>query len=155
MIDLPSASAIVVAVSVVVGLLFTVMELRHMAQTRRTDVIMRIYERFGTKEMVEAMNKVGRLRFEKMETVPQELLTAFAEVAVVFEGLGVLLEQNLIDVKLVDSLFGPTLDTLWEPMKPLIDGMRASLQQPYFFSHFESLHERLSKYREVSGKRVV
>lgn len=155
MIDLPSASAIVVAVSVVLGLLFTVMELRHMAQTRRTDVIMRIYERFGTKEMVEAMNRVGRLRFEKVETVPQELLTAFAEVAVVFEGLGVLLEQNLIDVKLVDSLFGPTLDTLWEPMKPLIDGMRASLQQPYFFSHFESLHERLAKYRGVSGKRVV
>ena len=147
MIDLPSASAIVVAVSVVVGLIFTLMELRHMARTRRTEVIMRIYERFGSKEMIEALNKVGRLRLETQRPPTPEVLTAFAEVAVIFEGLGVLLDENLIDIKLVDSLFGPTLDTLWEPMNPMIRGMRESLKQPFFFSHFESLHGKLAEFR--------
>jgi hypothetical protein len=147
LIDLPSASAIIVAVSVVVGLVFTLMELRHMARTRRTEVIMRVYERFGSREMVESMNTVGRLRLEKQEPPPPAVLTAFAEVAVIFEGLGVLLDEDLIDIKLVDSLFGPTLDTLWEPMNPLIRGMRESLKQPFFFSNFESLHDRLAAYR--------
>jgi hypothetical protein len=147
LIDLPSLSAIIVAGSVVVGLIFTMMELRHMARTRRTEVIMRVYERFGNREMIEAMNTVGRLRTKKEESLSPELLTSFAEVAVIFEGLGVLLDEDLIDIKLMDSLFGPTLDTLWEPMSPMIRGMRESLNQPFFFSHFESLHERLTEYR--------
>jgi hypothetical protein len=148
MIDLPSISAIVVAVSVVVGLLFTMMELRHMAQTRRTEIILHVYERFGSKEMVEAMNSVGRLRLEKSEAIlPREQLTKVMQVAVALEGLGVLLDQKLIDIGLLDSLFGPTLDTLWEPLKPLVYGMRSQLKQPYFFSHFEMLHGRLEEQR--------
>lgn len=62
MIDIPTASAIVVAVGVVLGPGFTMLELRHLTRTRRTDVIMRIYDRFGSKEMVEAINSVGQLR---------------------------------------------------------------------------------------------
>jgi hypothetical protein len=154
LIDISTVSALVVAFSVVVGLVFTLMELRHLARTRRTEVIMRIYERFGTKEMVEAMNSVGRLRLEKFEDWSKGGLTGFTQIAVIFEGLGVLLEEDLIDIKLVDSLFGPTLDTLWEPMRPLIYGMRESIKQPFFFSHFETLHDRLEEYRKEHPSRI-
>jgi hypothetical protein len=147
LVDVPTITAIIVAISVVVGLVFTLMELRHLARTRRTDVIMRIYDRFGSKEMVEAMNSVGRLRSMKAEFPPQAELTGVTQIAIVFEGLGVLLEQNLIDIKLVDSLFGPTLVSLWDPIHPVINGMRESLKEPFFFSHFEYLHDRLNEYR--------
>ena len=147
MIDVPTASAIVVAVSVILGLGFTMLELRHLTQTRRTDVIMRIYDRFGSKEMVEAINSVGQLRSQSPELPPKTALTGVTQVAVIFEGLGVLLEQNLIDIKLVDSLFGPTLVSLWEPIQPVIQGMRKSLKEPSFFSHFEYLYNRLTEYR--------
>lgn len=78
-------------------------------------------------------------------------MTGVIQIAIVFEGLGVLLEQDLIDVKLVDNLFGSTLDALWEPIRPLILGMRESLKQPYFFSHFEYLHNRLNDYRKANA----
>jgi hypothetical protein len=152
LIDIATVSAIVVAVSVVVGLVFTLMELRHLARTRRTDVIMRIYDRFGSKEIVEAMNSVGRLRSTKPEFPPQGGLTGATQIAIIFEGLGVLLEQNLIDIELVDSLFGPTLVSLWDPIHPVIVGMRESLKQPFFFSHFEALHDRLEEYRKDHSK---
>ena len=147
MIDIPTISAIVVAASVVLGLGFTMLELRHLAQTRRTDVIMRIYDRFGSKEMVEAMNSVGQLRSQTPEFPPTGGLTGVTQVAVIFEGLGVLLEQNLIDIKLVNSLFGSSLVSLWEPIQPMIQGMRKALNEPFFFSHFEYLYNRLSAYR--------
>jgi len=142
----------VVAVSVVLGLFFTLMELRHLARTRRTDVIMRIYDRFGSKEMVEAMNSVGRLRSMKPGFPPQDALTGVTQIAIIFEGLGVLLEQNLIDIELVDSLFGPTLVSLWDPIRPVIIGMRESLKEPFFFSHFEYLYNRLNEYRKKHPK---
>jgi hypothetical protein len=149
MLDLSTIATVVAAVSVVVGVVFTILELRHMSRTRQTDIIMRIYDRFGSKEMVEAMYNVGQLRSETSATSPPKGgLTGVTQIAIVFEGLGVLLEQDLIDIKLVDSLFGPTLDALWEPIRPLINWMRESLKQPTFFSHFEYLYNRLKDYRK-------
>jgi hypothetical protein len=153
MFDISTVSTIIVTVSVVAGVVFTMMELRHLTRTRRTDVIMRIYDRFGSKEMVEAIYSVGQLRSETSTSFPPKGgLTGAVQIAIVFEGLGVLLEQDLIDIKLVDSLFGPTLDALWEPIRPLIRGMRESLKQPFFFSHFEYLHNRLNDYRKENVK---
>jgi len=36
---------------------------------------------------------------------------------------------------------------LWEPIQPVIQGMRKSLKEPSFFSHFEYLYNRLTEYR--------
>jgi hypothetical protein len=150
MIDIPTISAIVVAAGVLIGLFFTLLELRHLARTRKTDVIMRIYDRFSSKEMVEAISSVGQLRFKPMEPMPSEKLTGVVQVSTLFEGLGVLLEKGLIDVELVDSLFGPSLDTLWEPIRPFIYSTREALKQPFMFSHFEYLHNRLNDFRKRS-----
>ena len=149
MIDIATVSTIVVTASVVIGVVFTLLELRHLAKTRRTDVIMRVYDRFASKEMVEAIYVVGGLKPEALFTFPQRNdLTAIMQIAVLFEGLGVLLDENLIDIKLVDSLFGPSLDSLWGPIYPVIKNMRESLKQPFFFSHFEYLYNRLQAYRK-------
>ena len=153
MIDVSTVSTIVVTVSVVAGVVFTVLEIRHLARTRRTDVIMKIYERFSSREMVEAIYSVGRLRSGKFgDSAKGNLLVEITQLAVLFEGVGVLLEQKLIDIKLVDSFFGPSLDSLWEPMHPMIVGMRESLKQPFMFSHFEDLYNRLSSYRKENVK---
>ena len=108
---------------------------------------MRIYDRFGSKEMVEAIYSVGLLRSQDLEFPPTGGYTGVTQVAIIFEGLGVLLEQNLIDIKLVNSLFGPTLVSLWEPIQPVIQKMRKALNEPFFFSHFEYLYKRLTEYR--------
>lgn len=152
MLDIPTVSAIVVASGVLVGLFFTLLELRHLARTRKTDVIMRIYDRFSSKEMVEAISSIGQLKLRPSESLPYDGMTGVVQVSTLFEGLGVLLEKGLIDVELVDSLFGPSLDTLWDPIRPFIYGTRKSLNQPFMFSHFEYLHNRLNQYRKERGK---
>ena len=114
MIDLSAVSSIVATASIIVGVVFTILELRHLARVRRTDIIMKIYERFGTKEMVEAINRVGMAEFENLKDYREKHgFTDVSQVAILFDGLGVLLEQGLIDVKMADRLFGPTLNTLW------------------------------------------
>jgi len=123
------------------------MELRHLARTRRTDVIMRVYDRFGSKEMVEAIYSIGQLRSQNLD-FSEGKLTGVTQIAIIFEGLGVLLEQNLIDIELVNSLFGPTLVSLWAPIQPMIKRMRETMREPFFFSHFEYLYNRLNEYRK-------
>ncbi|WXG39980.1 MAG: hypothetical protein WED07_04020 [Candidatus Freyarchaeum deiterrae] len=153
MVDITEVSTIVAAVSVIIGVVFTVMEIRHLARTRRTDVILKIYDRFCSREMVEAMYKVGPAKTETFQDYTKKYgLTEVTQIAVLFEGLGALLEQNLIDIKLVDSLFGSSLNLLWDSISHLIYGMRESLKEPFFFSHFEYLHNRLITYRKRTAK---
>jgi hypothetical protein len=149
--DLTTISTIVATVSIVIGVIFTLLELRHFNRTRKTEIIMKIYDRFSNREMVEAINKVGASKYESFDDYGKKYgFTEVTEIAVLFEGLGVLLEQDLIDIDLVDSLFGPTLYLLWGRMKPVIYAMRKGLNEPYFFSHYEYLVNRLSSYRKKS-----
>jgi hypothetical protein len=147
--DISTIATIVTTVSIVIGVIFALLELRHLTGTRKTEIIMKIYDRFSSREMVEAINKVGPAKFESLEDYRKKYgFTEVTEIAVLFEGLGVLLEQNLIDIKMVDELFGPSLNSLWERMQPVIYAMRKNVNEPFFFSHFESLIKRLSAYRK-------
>jgi hypothetical protein len=149
MIDIPTIASIVTTVSIVIGVVFTVLEIRHLARTRKTEIIMQIYDRFGTREVVEAINRVGSAKFENITDYNEKYgFTDVTQIAELFEGIGVLLEQNLIDIKMVDRLFGPTLNLLWVRMKPVIYAMREGLKEPFFFSHYEYLINRLNAYRE-------
>lgn len=114
---------------------------------------MRVYDRFGSREMVEAINSVGSLRSETLSgSSPRDWLGVI-QIAIMFEGLGVLLEQKLIDIGLLNELFGPSLDSLWEPMSPFIARTRESLKQPFMFSHFEILYNKLKDYRMQGAKK--
>jgi hypothetical protein len=149
MIDIPTLSSLVTTVSIIVGVVFTLLEIRHFNKTRKTEIIMKIYDRFGSREIVEAMNKVGAAKFESFEDYSKKYgLTDITEIAVLFDGIGVLLEQNLIDVNMVDQLFGTTLYLLWDKIKPVIYAMRKGLNEPAFFAHFENLINKLNEHRK-------
>ena len=150
MVDVSTAVAIVTMVSIIVGIIFTILEVRHLNKVRRTDIIMNIYERFGTKEMIHAVNNVGAAEFTNLtEYMEKHGLTDISQVAVLFDGVGVLLEEGLIDIKMVDRLFGPTLNLLWSRMKPVIVAMRIGLNEPAFFAHYEYLVNRLEARRKA------
>ena len=150
MIDIPTALSIVTTGSIIIGIIFTMLEIRHLARVRRTDIIMKIYDRFGTREVVEAINRVGNAKFENLADYNKKYgFTDVTLIAELFEGIGVLLEQNLIDIKMVDRLFGPTLNLIWVRMKPVLYAMREGLKEPFFFSHYEYLVKRLETYRKT------
>lgn len=65
--DISTISAVVAAVSVVVGVVFTILEIRHLAKTRRMEVILRIHERFGSREVVDAIMKISGAKFESFD----------------------------------------------------------------------------------------
>lgn len=149
MIDFSTILTLVTTVSIIVGVVFTLLEIRHFNKTRKTEIIMKIYDRFGSREIVEAMNKVGAANFVNLEDYTKKYgLTDITEISVLFDGIGVLLEQNLIDINMVDQLFGTTVYILWNKMEPVIHAMRIGLNEPAFFGHFENLITKLKMHRK-------
>jgi hypothetical protein len=148
--DITVIASIVTTISVLIGVIFTILELRHLSKTRKTEIIMKIYDRLSTRETIESMNKVGNANFANFKEYQEKYgVTEVVELAALFEGIGVLLEQNLIDIKMIDKLFGPTLNMLWRNMEPLIYEMRKGMNEPFFFSHYEYLITKLNEHRKV------
>ena len=154
MVDALTVSTVVAAVSVAVGVVFAVLELRHLARTRRTDVILKIYERFGEREIVDAVMKIGGAKFESFDDYAKKYgLSDTVQVLEIFDEVGILLEQGLVDINLVDDLFGPSVNTAWEAsLQKLIVGIREGSNQPSFFSHVDYLYGRLSAYKKGKTK---
>ena len=95
------------------------------------------------------MNKVGASKFESFDNYRERYgLTDITEIAVLFDGIGVLLEQKLIDIDMVDQLFGTTIYLLWNRIEPVIKAMRKGLNEPSFFAHFENLMNKLNEHRK-------
>lgn len=154
MADVQTVSTIVAVLSVVVGVVFAVLELRHLARTRRTDVILRIYERFGSREIVDAIMKIGSAKIESFEDYVKKYgIADTVQVLEIFDEVGILLEQGLVDINLVDNLFGPSVNTAWESnIQTLINGIRRNSKQPSFFSHVDYLYRRLNTYKRENVK---
>jgi hypothetical protein len=152
--NVQTVSTLVTVLSVVVGVVFAVLELRHLARTRRTDVILRIYERFGSREIVNAIMKIGSAKIESYDDYVKKYgLTDTIQVLEIFDEVGILLEQGLVDINLVDNLFGPSMNTAWEAnIQTLINGIRKNSKQPSFFSHVDYLYKRLNTHKRKKVK---
>jgi hypothetical protein len=151
--DISTISTIVATVSVVVGVFFTMMEVSHLARSRRTEVILRIYERFGSKEIVEGIMKIGT-EYENFEDYVKKYgLSDTVQVLEIFDEVGILLRRGLVDIDLVDDLFSRSVTPEWESkVMRLVKGIRKSSNQPSFFYHVESLFKQLDAYKKGKAK---
>ena len=58
MLDIPSISTIIAAIGVIIGVVLTVLEIRNLVDTRQTDLVIRLYSTFGSKEVQDAWEKI-------------------------------------------------------------------------------------------------
>jgi hypothetical protein len=146
-LDTPSISAIVAAAGVLVGVVLTVMELRHLVKQRQTDLIMRLYSRFGSEGFQKTFEKVvlsrGALSLHDYEE--KYGLAGWVATVTFFEGIGVLLYRKLIDIRLVDDLFTSPVNMTWDKMKDSIIEARKEFGQPTIGEWFEYLYNEMKK----------
>lgn len=146
MLDIPSISAIVAAVGVIVGVVFTVEQVRDLVKTRQTDLVISLYKDFGGKEYQEAWQKVMSSECNDYDDyVARYGLNGAYQVVMLFEGMGTLLHMKLVDIDLVQHLASGPIVSTWEKMRPVIEGHRQKLNQPQFCEWFEYLYNEMKK----------
>jgi len=153
MLDIPSISAIVAAIGVIIGVIFAVFQLKDFVKTRQTDLVMRLYSTYGSKEFQEAWVETLRMEFKDYKDYLEKYGSDSAKSAYVsvnmlagfFEGLGILLHRNLIDITLVDDLFSSDIFLTWHKMKPLVEGWRKQFNRSQMSEWFEYLANEMKK----------
>ena len=166
-VDVPSISAIVAAVGVILGVVLTYAELRHQTKIRKIDLIIRLYSRLHSSEFEDAYPKIMALKFENFEDFLKkygprhsgkspEIDRAIGAVCGFFELVGTLLFRKEIDLVLVYDVFGVSMvKEVWEKTKPLTLGYRAERSENENWGvGFEYLYNELVK-REPQLKKTL
>ena len=150
--DVASISAAVAAISVVVGVIFAIFQMRDAAKTRHTGLIIQLNPalKVTINEVIEAISKIWNLEFkdykEYLENYGEPLSDkALYTITGYYDGLGFLLHRRLIDIDTIEYLLSGTSTGVWEKVKPIIEGMRKHYNLPELFKWFEYLYKEMQK----------
>ena len=159
--DIPSISAIIAAIGVLVGVGLTVQELRHLVRQRQTDLITKLsYDISTNRQFLEASTDVFAAEFKDYDDFVRkygklisknQVPISFSMIGNFYEQVGVLLKNKLIDISLVDQLLPAS--NIWEKMKPMVKGMREEYHDPAIFEWFEYLSNELKKRQQKLQQR--
>ncbi|MCW3982312.1 MAG: hypothetical protein NWE81_04295, partial [Candidatus Bathyarchaeota archaeon] len=149
-LDIASISAIVAAFGVIVGVVFTVIELRNLIKQRQTDLVIRLYSTMGSTSFQEVWEKTRDRQYEGFKSyVTKYGLREVNQIGIFFEGIGVLLHRKLIDIDLVDDLFTAPVKMQWESTKALVNDYRKERNLPTIFEYFEYLYKEMQKREQT------
>jgi len=145
MVDLTSISAILAAIGVFVGVVFAILQLRDLLKTRQTDLVMRLYSTFGSRKFQEDWQKIMTTEYKDYNDFMKKFGLWIPEAGFFFEGVGVLLKRNLIDIGLVDDLFSGPIKMFWDKNRPIVEDARKQLSYPQYGEYFEYLYNEMQK----------
>jgi len=153
MVDITEISAIVAAAGVLVGVVYYILDMRHQGKVRKTDLVVRLYSTWVSKEFSEATLKTWNLESKDFDDFVKKYGPWFSDTEVYaslrmvcnfFELLGILLLNNLADATMVANTFGIPIETTWNKIKPLVEGGRKNYGR-YLYYNFEYLYNEMKK----------
>jgi hypothetical protein len=145
-VDVQTVSIAIASASVVAGIIYYSLQIRQQTKTRQTDLVIRLYTAFGSKEMRQTWEKVTTREYMDFDKYREKFgLTDVNEIGWFFEGVGVLLHKKLIDIAVVDDLFSSPIKISWEKLKPIAEGERKQFDRPQIWEWWEYLYNEMKK----------
>jgi hypothetical protein len=133
-------------------------------ETRQAQLFMQLFDRFSGSEF--ALN-YGKVRYEilpKLNNSPEELnkfiyqntnekfnpdvFLPFHQLTLFFDGVGVLVQKDLVNIDLVERLFSDRIIWFWTMIKPRIVFSRES-QGPQLYANIEWLYDEMVRRQGI------
>ena len=84
-----------------------------------------------------------------IEANPEAAATAIS-VSRFVDGIGLLVKQKLIDIRLVEELMGDQIIRYWDRMVPIVENARRRWNIPYVFISMEYLYHELQHQQQAT-----
>ena len=161
-VDITEISAIFAAVGVLIGVVLTVLELRNIVRARHGELFLDLYDHYNNPAFVKCYSDVlfnwtwknYEDWKEKYGTQNIEAYSFWASTGNYFKGVGVLVDEKLIDVRLVDKLMGEPFLRYWEKCEPIIKEFRRDHKMPKAWETAEHLYNELKKREQLLQRGV-
>jgi hypothetical protein len=129
-------------------------------ETRQAQLFMQIYQSANSSEVNEAEFMLNGIEFKNLDEwnkamKDKKMYKAFMIYGGIFEGIGVLVRENLIEVRLPSLMMSGNIAWFWERYKTGILEIRDKLNWPRFLVEVEYLYGRVKEYeREHPELRI-
>lgn len=137
------------ALSLIVALIFGIMEARSSDRERREALTLETLRTFETREFAELLQYVETHAMPKsraeLRALPPNEQVMFIQFSQQMENLGILVAERMIDIDLVDKTLGSFVSTTWRKIKPMAEQTRAEDREPFFSEYFQWLAELIDE----------
>jgi len=156
-VDYQTVSVVIAAASVVMGMVTWVVQSRYNNRTNQARLFMQLYSQFNTSEFNRATDEIFFTwewadYDDFMERYgPETNMEAWSFWGAVFEyfhGVSVLVEQRLIDVRLVYELMSGPILRYWQRVEPIMAERRKQLTFPDAIDSVEYLAQEMIIIRD-------
>jgi len=163
MVDLQTISVVIAATSVVIGVVNSILSSRRSEktmqitlETRQAQLFMQLYTRINERELHDLISEIlVRWEWSNLDEFlekygPENNFEAslnFSMVGTYLNGMGILVRENLVDIRLV-TRFGSFVKAFWEKIEPIIEDWRELHDFPRMLSDTEYLYNEMMKYTE-------
>lgn len=151
MIDISTLQTISIAIAsagVFAAAIYHIIQIKHQTKLRQTDLIIRLYSFTGSKDFLEALDKVKDREIGSVDDYKERYgsLVEINQLLQVFAELGMLLKRKLIDIDLIDDLIGQrTVLAAYEKLDPLNEAYRK--EQGIESDSFDYLYNEMKRYQ--------
>jgi hypothetical protein len=131
-------------------------------ETRQAQLYMQIYDKFSSPAFVDAFCRFQETR-EQVQTIDDyyewasdpENLKTMVIMATFFEGIGVLVKENLIEMRVVAQLTTEPIVLFWGMFGSIIDEIRVRDGSPRMMCETEYLVDELMKYAKEHPEIII
>lgn len=136
------------ALTVVGGVLFAVLQLRHLRRQRLDQAAINLVHSVQSPEFNRAANKVRVLPDDvSVEAIEQdaELVLAVNTLGFTLGSMGVLVFHRVVPLDIVDDLVGTRVHVTWRKLRHYAEFRRERIGSPHAFGWYQWLAERLEE----------
>ncbi len=165
-ISLQTVLTYLTLISVPVGVFYHIMTLRNTRknqqltlETRQAQIFMNIYNNsFNNPQFWEYFQTIRLLQwkdldeyqavFDYINPETRDNRLAITMILGFYEGVGVLVKENLLDIRMVALLMTGQTKEIWEKLEPVVEEYREYYNYPRWVSEYEYLYNELMKHLE-------
>ena len=161
MVELSTIRDLVAIFGVIAGFSYYVLTVRGarknqqlQLETRQAQLFTQMISQYSQPSMTESMSFWSHLEITSVEELAELFLNPETSKMLVrwglyLEGIGVLVKENLLDIKFIAQLIGGDVKNCWEKIAPYMDEFREKAKAPRGFIEFEYLYNEVMKYAET------
>jgi len=148
MVDIQTISIVLAALSIIIGMIIGVEQLRDLKKSRRSEIKLQFYNTFKPEFLKQIANIIWLQEFSTYQEfddkydprVDPEAFTSTLSVLYTLNSVGMFLREGYVDPNSLFQIWNPlTIKGLWSKIEPVIKYWREYFEYPELFVSFEYL----------------
>ena len=133
------------------ALIFTALQVRVANRTRAEQAAITIVEAAQSEGWTQGLKQLHRIppgaTADQIDALGDEVVNAIEQVGIRVETIGYMVWRGIVEIQMVDDLFGGIVIFWWSRIRPFAERDRERTSNPKSYEWFQWLAERLAERR--------